>query len=170
MARYATTVNLTVHERDGAVAEQRDIEIFLTLAEELHFGRTAERLHVSTARVSQSNAKWERRGGGPPLAPARPPGGRPPPRPPPPRGTLPPVGHQLHEDISPAYRQLLAGIERAVTAGRDVRGLVRVGFFSAAGGRIVVEVADAFRARYPDCEVRIREVHFSDGIGPLLHA
>jgi len=39
------------------VAEQRDIEIFLTLAEELHFGRTAERLHVSTARVSQSNAR-----------------------------------------------------------------------------------------------------------------
>src|SRR5262249_59918861 len=84
MARYATTVNLTVHERDGAVAEQRDIEIFLTLAEELHFGRTAERLHVSTARVSQSIAKWERRGGGPPLAPAPPPAARPPPPPPPP--------------------------------------------------------------------------------------
>jgi hypothetical protein len=32
--------------------ELRDIEIFLTLAEELHFGRTAERLHVSQARVS----------------------------------------------------------------------------------------------------------------------
>ena len=40
------TVDCTVHER-GAVVEQRDIEIFLTLAEELHFGRTAERLHVS---------------------------------------------------------------------------------------------------------------------------
>ena len=39
------------------MAEQRDIEIFLTLAEELHFGRTAERLHMSTARVSQSNAR-----------------------------------------------------------------------------------------------------------------
>jgi len=30
--------------------ELRDIEIFLTLAEELHFGRTAERLHVTPAR------------------------------------------------------------------------------------------------------------------------
>ena len=39
--------------------EQRDIEIFLTLAEELHFGRTAERLHVSTARVSQTIRKLE---------------------------------------------------------------------------------------------------------------
>ena len=140
------------------MAEQRDIEIFLTLAEELHFGRTAERLHVSTARVSQSIAKWERRVGVPLFERTSR------------RVALTPVGHQLHEDIGPAYRQLLAGIERAVTAGRDVRGLVRVGFFSAAGGRIVVEVADAFRARYPDCEVRIREVHFSDGIGPLLHA
>jgi len=40
--------------------ELRDIEIFLTLAEELHFGRTAERLHVSVARVSQAIKKQER--------------------------------------------------------------------------------------------------------------
>jgi DNA-binding transcriptional LysR family regulator len=138
--------------------EQRDIEIFLTLAEELHFGRTAERLHVSTARVSQSIAKWERRVGVPLFERTSR------------RVALTPVGRQLHEDIDPAYHQLLAGIERAVTVGRDIRGLLRVGFFSAAGGRLVVEVADAFRARYPDCEVQIREVHFSDGIGPLLHA
>jgi DNA-binding transcriptional LysR family regulator len=43
------------------VVEQRDIEIFLILAEELHFGRTTERLHVSTARVSQTISKLERR-------------------------------------------------------------------------------------------------------------
>src|SRR5215472_5601537 len=122
---------------NGAVVEQRDIEIFLTLAEELHFGRTAERLHVSTARVSQSIAKWERRVGVPLFERTSR------------RVALTPVGRQLYEDVGPAYRQLLAGIERAVTAGRDIRGLLRVGSFSAAGGRLVVEVADAFRARYP---------------------
>jgi DNA-binding transcriptional LysR family regulator len=138
--------------------EQRDIEIFLTLAEELHFGRTAERLHVSTARVSQSIAKWERRVGvGLFERTSR-------------RVALTPVGRQLRADIGPAYRQLLAGIEGAVSAGRDVGGLLRVGFFSAAGGRLVVEAAGAFGARYPDCEVRIREVQFREGIGPLLHA
>jgi DNA-binding transcriptional LysR family regulator len=89
--------------------EQRDIEIFLTLAEELHFGRTAERLHVSTARVSQSIAKWERRVGVPLFERSSR------------RVALTPVGRQLHQDIGPPYRQILAGIERAVTAGLDIR-------------------------------------------------
>ncbi|PPS91487.1 helix-turn-helix domain-containing protein [Streptomyces sp. MH60] len=44
--------------------EMRDIEIFLTLAEELHFGRTANRLYVSQARVSQAIKAQERRIGG----------------------------------------------------------------------------------------------------------
>jgi hypothetical protein len=35
MARWATTVNLTVHERKGGVVEQRDVEIFQALAGEL---------------------------------------------------------------------------------------------------------------------------------------
>ena len=43
--------------------ERREIEIFLTLADELHFGRTAERLLVSTARVSQTIKNLERRFG-----------------------------------------------------------------------------------------------------------
>jgi len=45
--------------------ERHELETFLTLAEELHFGRTAERLHVSTARVSQMIKKLERRVGVP---------------------------------------------------------------------------------------------------------
>jgi hypothetical protein len=49
----------------GAAVEQRDMEIFLTLADELHFGRAAQRLHVSTARVSQTIKKVERRIGAP---------------------------------------------------------------------------------------------------------
>ncbi|GAA3168057.1 LysR family transcriptional regulator [Nonomuraea salmonea] len=45
--------------------ERHELEAFLTLAEELHFGRTAERLRVSTARISQTIAKLERRTGVP---------------------------------------------------------------------------------------------------------
>lgn len=50
------TRELPLEDR-GRVVELRDIGIFLTLAEELHFGRTADRLHVSQARVSQSIAR-----------------------------------------------------------------------------------------------------------------
>ena len=42
----------------------RDIQIFLVLTEELHFGRTAQRLHVTQARVSQAIKQQERRIGG----------------------------------------------------------------------------------------------------------
>src|SRR5215469_7954060 len=41
-----------------------EIEVFLTLAEELHFTRTAERLHLPQSRVSRLVASLERRVGG----------------------------------------------------------------------------------------------------------
>jgi|GEM_PF-6490036 len=41
--------------------ELRDIEIFLTLAEKLHFGRTAELLHITPSRVSHVIKMQERR-------------------------------------------------------------------------------------------------------------
>jgi hypothetical protein len=44
--------------------ELREIEVFLTLAEELHFGRTAERLHLTSSRVSQVVRSLETRLGG----------------------------------------------------------------------------------------------------------
>jgi hypothetical protein len=44
--------------------ELREIEIFLVLAEELHFGRTAERLYLSQARVSQTIRALEASVGG----------------------------------------------------------------------------------------------------------
>ncbi len=42
-----------------------DLEAFLTLAQELHFGRTAERLRVSSATVTQRIQALERRLGAP---------------------------------------------------------------------------------------------------------
>jgi DNA-binding transcriptional LysR family regulator len=140
------------------MVEQRDIEIFLTLAQELHFGRTAERLHVSTARVSQCIGKWERRIGLPLFERTSR------------RVLLTPVGRQLHEDIGPAYQLIQDGIQRAVNTGRETRGLLRVGFFSAVGGMFVVEATNLFHSRYPDCDVEIREIQFRDGIGQLLHS
>ena len=73
--------------------EQREIEIFLTLAEELHFGRTAERLHVSTTRVSQTIRKVERQIGVPLFERTSR------------RVVLTPIGRDLEEGLRPAFQQ-----------------------------------------------------------------
>lgn len=49
---------------DRGVVELREIEVFLALAEELHFGRTAQRLRLSPGRVSQMIRALEREIGG----------------------------------------------------------------------------------------------------------
>ncbi|WP_043637960.1 helix-turn-helix domain-containing protein, partial [Nonomuraea candida] len=81
-----------------------DIEIFLALAEELHFGRTAQRLHVTQARVSQAIKKQERRIGAALFDRDN-------------RNVaLTPIGRQLFADLHPMYQGLREGIERAVRA------------------------------------------------------
>ncbi|MFD0890671.1 LysR family transcriptional regulator, partial [Streptosporangium algeriense] len=135
--------------------ERRDIEIFLTLAEELHFARTAERLGVSGARVSQSIKQLERRFG---VAlfqrTSR-------------QVTLTPVGSALREDVQAGYQRIQEGIAKAVAAGRGFSGTLRVGFSSPLVAEAVMAAAEAFRTRHPGCEVRIREVHLSDAFGAL---
>ncbi|MDP9869466.1 MULTISPECIES: LysR family transcriptional regulator [Streptosporangium] len=135
--------------------ERRDIEIFLTLAEELHFARTAERLGVSGARVSQTIKQLERRFG---VAlfqrTSR-------------QVTLTPVGSALREDVQAGYQRIQEGIAKAIAAGRGFSGILRVGFSSPLVGEAIMAAAEAFRTRHPDCEVRIREVHLSDAFGAL---
>ncbi|HEY8479627.1 MAG TPA: LysR family transcriptional regulator [Spirillospora sp.] len=130
--------------------ELRDIEIFLTLAEELHFGRTAERLHVSTARVSQTIKKMERRIGAALFERTSR------------RVALTPIGRRLEQDLRPAHRQILDGIARAVAAGRGIEGVLRVGFVGTVVGRLLHQAATRFRARHSGCEVEIVDVRYSD--------
>jgi DNA-binding transcriptional LysR family regulator len=132
------------------VVDQRDIEIFLTLAEELHFGRTAERLHVSTARVSQTIKKLERRIGAALFERTSR------------QVRLTPIGRRLDDDLRPAYQQIREGIDRAIASGRGVEGVLRVGFIGTAVGQFLHQAAETFHARYPACQVQIREARYSD--------
>ncbi|MFD9650384.1 LysR family transcriptional regulator [Streptomyces mirabilis] len=135
--------------------ERHEIEAFLTLADELHFRRTSERLGLAQGRVSQTIKKIERRIGVPLFERTSR------------RVTLTPAGRQLHNDLAPAYRAVQEAIARAVAAGRGITGTLCVGFSAPWSNELVVLAADLFRARYPGCDVRIREVQLADPLGPL---
>ncbi|SEB62764.1 transcriptional regulator, LysR family [Streptomyces sp. 2131.1] len=135
--------------------ELRDIEIFLTLAEELHFGRTAALLHVSQARVSQSIAKQERRLGTRLfLRSSR-------------KVELTPIGAQLRDDLRSGYQQIQEGVARAAeaAAGWDKRTL-KLGLHGPQP-QDQAHLLERFRAQHPHTELVIKEMTFSDPFGPL---
>ncbi|PSJ25989.1 LysR family transcriptional regulator [Streptosporangium nondiastaticum] len=125
--------------------EIRDIEIFLTLAQELHFGRTAERLHVSPARVTQSVKKQERRIGALLFD----------------RTTravrLTPAGQQLYRELDAGYRQIMDGIETVSAAARGISGTLTLGCMGPHPWA-VADAIELFRTRHPGAEVQIREI------------
>ncbi|MFD8362453.1 MULTISPECIES: LysR family transcriptional regulator [Streptomyces] len=135
--------------------ELRDIEIFLTLAEELHFGRTAERLHITPSRVSHAIKKQERHIGAPLFERTS-------------RTVrLTPVGQQLRDDLLPAHVQIQRAVGQAMARARGFSGALRVGYSTPWCADLVFEAAEVFRGRYAGCTVQVREVQFDDPCGLL---
>ncbi|MGQ4425169.1 LysR family transcriptional regulator [Streptomyces violaceoruber] len=137
------------------MVERREIEIFLTVGEELHFGRSAERLHVSVAMVSKTVQKLERSVGAALFERTSR------------RVAFTAIGRRLFEDLKPAHQAVLDAFARAVAAGRGVDGVLRVGFLGTATAEFVVRAAELLRTRHPGCEVRLHESRFTDGTAPL---
>ncbi|MGW6392828.1 LysR family transcriptional regulator [Streptomyces sp. NPDC055103] len=135
--------------------ERDEIECFLLLSEELHFGRTAERMHLSRARVSQLIQCLERRVGAPLfIRTSR-------------RVALTPVGEQLRSDLYPAHQQTRRALARAVSAVRGITGPLRIGYSSPMTAHVLLSLAERFRTCHPDCEIGIQEVQLSDPYGPI---
>jgi DNA-binding transcriptional LysR family regulator len=134
--------------------EIRDIEIFLTLAQELHFGRTAERLHVSPARVSQVIKKQERRIGGALFDRTSH------------HVRLTALGQQLFEDLLPVQQGLRQSLERAALTARGAAEVLRLGMLTSNSGDLRTVLA-AFTSRRPGCTVRIRAVGYDDPFSAL---
>jgi DNA-binding transcriptional LysR family regulator len=134
--------------------ELRDIEIFLALAEELHFGRTAERLHITASRVSHAIKKQERRIGAPLFERTS-------------RTVrLAPAGERLYRTLQPAYRQIIDGIEEVAAAVRAVRGTLTLGTMGPQGW-VINDLVERFRTRYPAVELTHRDLNPVDPLTPL---
>ncbi|GIH46598.1 DNA-binding transcriptional regulator, LysR family [Microbispora rosea] len=134
--------------------ELRDIEIFLTLAEELHFGRTAERLCVSPARITQAIKKQERQIGAPLFERTN-------------RTVrLTPLGRQLRDDLWPVYTGLQDGMHRAKLAAQGVTAVLRVGTLPI-NLRDLRPYWDTFRTHHPQWKLQIQHASFVDPFAGL---
>jgi DNA-binding transcriptional LysR family regulator len=125
-------------------------EAFLILAEELHFGRTAERLLLSQARVSRLIATLEIETGGALFERTSR------------RVRITPLGEHLRDRLSAAVALLRSGLEETRAMARGTAGLLRVGFTATTRLESLSRVIDDFEMGHPDCEVVEREVPLLD--------
>ena len=131
------------------------IEAFLILSEELHFGRTAQRLHVSQPRVSRLVAGLEGEIGGRLFERTSR------------RVVLTPLGAQLRDRLAPAHEQLTEAVGAARTAARSPAGELRLGFTATTAGPALDRLVEAFERARPDSTVSLTEVELADSYAPL---
>lgn len=131
------------------------MEAFLTLAEELHFRRTSERLGLAQGRVSQTIQKLERRIGAALFERTSR------------KVTLTAVGAQLRDDLLPAYQQMQRALADAAASVNAVGGTLRVGYSSPMAAALILDAADRLTARHPELEVQIQEIQLADPFGPV---
>jgi DNA-binding transcriptional LysR family regulator len=122
------------------------VQAFLALADELHFGRAAERVGLSQPRVSRLISALEREVGGALFDRTTR------------RVRLTPLGTRLRDGWRPAYGQLLASLDAARTAARQPAGTLRIGFTLTTGGTALTRLVREFTAAYPGCDIQLREV------------
>lgn len=135
--------------------EIRELECFLVLSEELHFGRAAERLYVSQSRVSQLLGALERRIGGRLLERTSR------------RVSLTPLGERFLTELRPAYEALRTAVDDARAQARGgLEGTLRVGFLGSADER-VMDAIGTFHERHPRCAVALVEIPLADPFGAV---
>ncbi|MCF2532885.1 LysR family transcriptional regulator [Yinghuangia soli] len=135
--------------------ERDELEAFLILAEELHFGRTADRMRLSRSRISQLVQRMERLVGAPLFVRTSR------------RVGLTAVGRQLHADLAPLHRAMEDAVDRARATARGIDAVLHVGFSTPLAGEIVLATAEALRGTHPGLAVEICEVPLTDPYGPL---
>ncbi|MEU3072310.1 LysR family transcriptional regulator [Streptomyces laurentii] len=132
----------------------RELEAFLVLAEELHFGRAGERLYVSQSRVSQLLRSLEGRIGAPLVERTSR------------RVSLTPLGASFLSSLRPAYEALRATVDEARAAARNAGGVLRIGFQGTVDDHLARAIA-RFEERHPECATEVVELALSDPFGPV---
>jgi DNA-binding transcriptional LysR family regulator len=132
-----------------------DLEAVAALAETLHFGRAADRLHVSQPALSKRMRKLEDRIGGPLLVRRY-------------RDVrLTEAGRLLAERGRQVVRESEAALELAQRAARGEAGRLRIGFGIASILGLLPEVLLRFRRSHPDVQLQLRDMSTPDQVEGL---
>lgn len=136
----------------GPPLDLRKLRYFIAVAEELHFGRAAERLYIAQPVLSRQIRKLEQElGTDLLLRTSR-------------NVTLTPAGHQLLDEA----RSLLAAADQTRRRIEDVasgEATLTVGFFV---GDQFTAALEAFGAQYPDVAIDLLRVYWHDQTEVLL--
>jgi DNA-binding transcriptional LysR family regulator len=126
--------------------ELRQIRSFLSVAETLHFGRTAELIHLSQPALSLQIRALEEEVGVRLFERNRR------------KTTLTAAGLAFRDDAAAALSQLEQAIRRAKLAANGKLGRLRIGFISTAGREIVPDIVRQFRELNPQVELSLRNI------------
>ncbi len=126
--------------------ELRHLRYFLAVADELHFGRAAERVRVAQPAISQQIQRLERSIGTRLFERNRR------------EVRLTAAGAGLRPYAQRAIDDVEGGIRAARRAAAGEIGHLTVGFLEAAASTIVPQAVRKFQAAYPDVELTLREL------------
>ena len=133
----------------------RLLEPFVVLAEELHFTRAADRLHVAQPALSQQIARLEQQMGmrlftRPPEA-----------------VRLTPAGQALLARVRPALAAIRTGVGEARSVAAGDLGALGVAHLSSLAPRVVPAIIAAFHDECPRVSVLPREASVEEQLGDL---
>jgi DNA-binding transcriptional LysR family regulator len=132
--------------------ELRHLRYFVAVAEELHFGRAAERLFIVQSALSKQVAALEHELSVQLFVRSR-------------RSVaLTPAGIALLADARQVLAVAEAAAARAQAAGRGETGELRIGFIAPALYELLPRAVRAFREHRPDVRLVLEEMHNQDAV------
>ena len=135
--------------------ELRQIRSFLSIAETLHFGRTAELIHLSQPALSLQIRALEAEIGVRLLERNRR------------KTTLTAAGRAFRDAAVAGVSQLDRATRNARLAADGKLGLLRIGFISTAGSELVPNILRPFRELNPEVEFSLRNILTAEQIRML---
>lgn len=135
--------------------EIRHLRYFVAVAEELHFGRAAQRLHIQQPPLSRQIQDFEAELGFPLFERSRR------------RVELTPAGTALLGRARQVFDALDVAIRDARSASEGESGRLVVGYPSSLAYSGLTELLRAFRTRFPSVEISLRELPPADQIDGL---